>query len=242
MTSWFERDPEGENYRRVEARLEFPMLVASILFIPVIFGRFVTDLSPRSERQLLFTGAVLWLAFAFEYLLLLYLSPSRRAMIRTHKLGLLILLLPVLRPLEILRLAPAASGIRRALRTVGTVASRRGLRPYLVCTTGAIFIGAWFAVIFERDQPGATIDHYGDAVWWAFVTCTTVGYGDHFPVTGPGQIVAVVLMLIGIGALSLLTASIAALFVDDEAEDDTDQITERLDRIEALLRAQQEPG
>ncbi len=236
MTAWFHRDPDGETYRRVEQRLEFPMVILSLLFIPVILGPLVGNLSSRSESQLFLTGAVLWIAFAVEFLWLLYLAPSRGRFVRTHKLEFLILLLPILRPLQILRLAPAASGIRRAMRTLGRVTGRPGMRSYFVCTTGAIFVGAWFALIFERDQDGATISGYGDSLWWAFVTCTTVGYGDHFPVTGPGQVVAVVLMLIGIGGLSLLTASVAALFVDDEAEDTTDDITDRLDRIEALLR------
>jgi len=55
-------------------------------------------------------------------------------------------------------------------------------------------------------QPGSTIDNYQDGRWWALVTCTTVGYGDHFPLTGGGRIVAVVLMIVGIAVLSMLTA------------------------------------
>lgn len=237
MTSWFHRDLDGVTFRRVEQRLEFPMLILSMLFVPVIVGPLVADLSTRAANQLLFTGTILWVGFAAEFLWLLYLAPSRRGFVRTHKLEFLILLLPVLRPLQIVRLAPAASGFRRAMGTVGKVTGRPGMRSYFVCTVGAIVVGAWFALIFELDQDGATIGGYDDALWWAFVTCTTVGYGDHYPVTGPGQVVAVVLMLIGIGGLSLLTASVAALFVDDDDVDHrVKDITARLDRIEALLR------
>ena len=237
MSSWFRRDPEGVTYHRVEQRLEIPMVILSLLFIPVIVGPLVADLSPRSDDQLLLTGVVLWAAFALEFLWLLYLSPSRGGFVRTHKLELLIVLLPVLRPLQVLRLAPAASGVRRVLHTVGRVTGRPGLRSYLLCTAGAMFVGAWFALIFERGQDGATIENYGDAIWWSFVTCTTVGYGDHYPVTGSGQVVAVFLMLIGIGGLSLLTASVAALFVDDdEADHRVAELTAHLERIEALLR------
>ena len=67
------------------------------------------------------------------------------------------------------------------------------------------------------------------------MTCTTVGYGDHFPVTAGGQIVAVVLMIIGIAGISLLTASVAALFVDEDEQQDITAIREQLNRIEALL-------
>ena len=90
---------------------------------------------------------------------------------------------------------------------------------------------------FEHEQPGASIQDYSDALWWAFVTCTTVGYGDHFPVTTGGQIVAAVLMLLGIAGLSLLTASIAAMFVEEDDEDEMHEIRAQLDRIEAKLES-----
>ena len=235
MRDLFRRDPDGESYRGVERLLEGPMLIASLLFIPVILGSFA-DLSDRSQDQLFLTGALLWIFFAIEFLWLLYLAPSRREMVRTHKLDLLILLIPVLRPFQILRLAPAASAVRRTLRSVTEVVGRPGIPQYFMATVTAIFVGAWFALIFERGQDGASIDDFGTALWWSFVTVTTVGYGDHFPATGPGQVVAVVLMIVGIGGISLITASVAALFIDDEVEDGTNEITERLDRIEALLR------
>lgn len=240
MRELFHRDADGETYRRVERLLEGPMLIASLLFIPVIIGPFVADLPQRSTDQLFLTGALLWLAFAIEFLWLLYLAPSRSEMVRTHKLDLLVLLIPVLRPLQILRLAPAASAVRRTLKSATEVVGRPGIPQYFLGTVVGIFIGGWFALIFERGQPGSTIDDFGTALWWSFVTVTTVGYGDHFPATGPGQVVAVFLMIVGIGGISLLTASVAALFIDDEVEDGTEEITERLDRIEALLREQRD--
>ena len=70
------------------------------------------------------------------------------------------------------------------------------------------------------------------------MTCTTVGYGDHFPITTGGRIVAVTLMMIGIAGLSVLTASIAALFVKEDEEPTMAELREQLDRIEALLGSQ----
>ncbi|MEO0493112.1 MAG: potassium channel family protein [Actinomycetota bacterium] len=240
MRELFGRDADGESYRRVERLLEGPMLILSLLFIPVIVGPFVADLSPRSQDQLLATGVVLWVGFAIEFLWLLYLAPSRREMVRTHKLDLLVLLLPVLRPLQILRLAPAASAVRRTFRSVTEVVGRPGIPQYFLATLTAIGVGAWFGLLFERGQEGASLDDFGTALWWSFVTVTTVGYGDHFPVTGAGQVVAVVLMIVGIGGISLITASVAAVFIDDEVEEETDEIAARLDRIEALLRERTE--
>ncbi|MEM9520260.1 MAG: ion channel [Actinomycetota bacterium] len=241
MKELFRRDADGETYRRVERLLEGPMLISSLLFIPVIVGPFIADLPQRSQDQLFATGVVLWCGFALEFLWLLFLAPSRREMIRTHKLDLMIVLIPILRPLQILRLAPAASAVRRTFRSTLLVVGRPGIPQYFLATFVGIIVGAWFGLIFERGQPGATIDDFGTALWWSFVTVTTVGYGDHFPATGPGQVVAVVLMIVGIGGISLLTASVAALFIDDEVEEETDAIAARLDRIEALLRERTEP-
>jgi voltage-gated potassium channel len=71
-------------------------------------------------------------------------------------------------------------------------------------------------------------------------TITTVGYGDRFPMSSPGRAVAVVLMIAGIAMFGVITATIAAYFVEQQAEEDVagrlDQIMERLDRIEAGLR------
>ena len=54
----------------------------------------------------------------------------------------------------------------------------------------------------ERASPDANIVTFGDAIWWAFVTITTVGYGDYYPVTTPGRVVAVLLMAGGVAVLS----------------------------------------
>ena len=88
---------------------------------------------------------------------------------------------------------------------------------------------------FEQRAPGATIHNYGDALWWALVTVTTVGYGDKFPLTAGGRGVAVVLMLTGIGLIGALTATVASFFVDESANRDQQRLEERLDRIEMML-------
>jgi voltage-gated potassium channel Kch len=67
----------------------------------------------------------------------------------------------------------------------------------------------------RRRKRGETVKTAGDALWWAIVTVTTVGYGDVSPATAEGRLIAVALMLIGIGVISALTATIASFFVED---------------------------
>jgi voltage-gated potassium channel len=67
-------------------------------------------------------------------------------------------------------------------------------------------IGVYLA---ERGNPGANITRLGDALWWAVVTIATVGYGDYYPVTTLGRIIAVFVMLSGIGIFVLLVSSLS---------------------------------
>ncbi len=220
------------------------MFVLGLLFIPILLGPAASDLSDEAQRAFEWGGWAIWTAFVIEYLWLLYLAPDRREMVRTHKLDLVIVLVPFLRPLRFLRvvrLATAATGMGRAIAALRRIGGRPGFQPFFATVAGVVVIGAALALAFEHEQPGSSIQDFGDALWWSVVTCTTVGYGDHFPVTGGGRAVAVTLMIVGIAGLSVLTASIAALFVDqdDEAhEPDLATLTAQLDRIEAMLNAQ----
>jgi voltage-gated potassium channel len=70
---------------------------------------------------------------------------------------------------------------------------------------------------FETD-PNSNIKTAGDAIWWAYVTMTTVGYGDKYPVTTEGRIVAAVLMTVGVGLFGTFTAYVSSWFVKDNAK------------------------
>ena len=72
----------------------------------------------------------------------------------------------------------------------------------------------------ERSAPGSTILTFEDAFWWSLVTVTTVGYGDSFPVTSDGRGVAILLMFVGIGLFSTLTAILAAWVVEGNRNPD----------------------
>jgi voltage-gated potassium channel len=76
-------------------------------------------------------------------------------------------------------------------------------------------------------------DSLWDSTWWAVVTVTTVGYGDVYPTTVQGRLVGIVLMFVGIGFLSLLTASIASRFVREERTDEHAELMEALRQLQA---------
>jgi voltage-gated potassium channel len=72
-----------------------------------------------------------------------------------------------------------------------------------------IFVGAFGVFLAESGHAGANITHYGDAVWWAVVTIATVGYGDYYPVTAVGRIIAIFMMVSGVGIFALMVATFA---------------------------------
>lgn len=241
LRTYVTRDPAGEHYRMVERKLEPVMLLLSILFVPILFGPLLADLSEEATRGMLVANAVIWLAFAVEFVWLLALAPDRKAMLRTHKLELVVVVAPFLRPLSFIRLArlaTMASGVGRGVAALRRIVGRPGIQPFFLATAVVIVSGAALALAFEHEQPGASMTGFGDALWWAVVTTTTVGYGDEFPVTAGGKTIAVFLMLVGISSLSMITASVAALFVDQDEEAGHHEVREiraQLDRIESLL-------
>jgi voltage-gated potassium channel len=94
----------------------------------------------------------------------------------------------------------------------------------------------------ERDAPNATITNFGDALWWAVTTITTVGYGDRYPVTTEGRLIAGALMVAGIALVGVITASLASWFVQRigemaSAEEQTQATVDALlDEVRALRR------
>ena len=88
---------------------------------------------------------------------------------------------------------------------------RRGTAFVLACLLVAVVGGGTLTFIAEHNHAGSQITSLGDSYWWALVTMTTVGYGDYAPITPLGRGVAGFLMIFGIAALSITTASVATL-------------------------------
>ena len=92
------------------------------------------------------------------------------------------------------------------------------------------FVAALAVLDAERDAPDASITTFGDALWWTITTISTVGYGDRYPVTVQGRVVAGALMVAGIALLGVVTASIASWFVESVRANDRET-----ERVEAQL-------
>lgn len=217
------------------------MTVLAVLWLPVLVVPVVTRIPAQAADALNTVDYLVWAAFVAEYLIKLYLSPSRWRFIRSHVIDLVVIVVPVLRPLRVLRLLRIVS-LSRAGLTMAVVLKRardllthHGLHFVLLAVLAIILVGAELELTFEQHAAGGNIHNYGDALWWAIVTVTSVGYGDKYPVTAAGRGVAVVLMLTGIGLVGVLSATVASYFVGQRASKDMTDLHQRLDRIEAAL-------
>jgi voltage-gated potassium channel len=157
---------------------------------------------------------IIWAVFVVDYLVRFAFSGDRRAFMRRNVLDL-VAIMPAdwfraaraLRLLRILRLLRATAVLWRVSATVRAILGTNALGWVLMATSVVVLLGAG-AVMVAEPQMG----DFGDALWWAIVTSTTVGYGDLAPATIVGRLVAVVLMVVGIGALGMITGSIATHF------------------------------
>jgi voltage-gated potassium channel len=204
-----------QHLTQLQRRLEGPLTIASLIFLVDYAWSVLANPSGASS----FWGTIVliaaWLAFLADYLLRLYLADRRWHWIWTHFFDLLVVLLPLLRPIRLLRAATLLSVFQR---TAGTAIRARVIIYVAGASALLIFIASLAVLDSERDARGANIVTFGDSVWWAFVTIATVGYGDYFPVTPGGRIVAVALMLGGITLVGVTTATLSSWIVDRVAD------------------------
>ena len=199
-----------------ERRTATPLLVLAVLFLFLLTVPVVDRHLPRVARDGLRVADVLiWLAFTVDYVVRLRLVVQRKRLVLSHLPDLAMIALPALRPLRILRLMSLTHSMAR--RSAGTVLVDTS-RAVAASAVLVVYLGAVGVLDSERDAHGANITSFGDALWWASTTITTVGYGDRYPVTTQGRVIAVGLMIVGIGLLGLLTAGFAAWFVRQATE------------------------
>jgi voltage-gated potassium channel len=239
------RLPGEDRYQRLAGP---PLAALGLVFLAVYALPILKpDLSPSYQTACSTISLVVWIVFVVDYVARLAMAGERLQFVRRHWLDLLIIALPMLRPLRAVR---GLVGLR-AISHGGSPFTRRHVVAAVTATVAAGGIVAALAMLdAERANPRANIKTYGDALWWALSTMTTVGYGDRYPVTGEGRLVAAALMVAGVALLGVITASLASWFVERVGQATrTEQATlvavralrDELDAIRQELRAANAP-
>jgi voltage-gated potassium channel len=200
-----------ERVQRWERRAEVPLLLLAIAFLVAYAWPVIDPRLDHGTRAAFSTVSwAVWVAFAADFAIRLALARDRGTYALRHWYDVALIALPVLRPLRLLRLLALARVLNRSASgsLVGQVTT------YAVgVAVASVGLGALAILDAEQDAAGANIKTFGDALWWAATTVTTVGYGDRYPVTTTGRFVAVALMAVGIGFVGAVTASVAAFLV-----------------------------
>jgi voltage-gated potassium channel len=229
------RDRYNTFIERHEAAWELTFALLALFF--VVIGVWPLDPATANSPALVGLEWTITAVFAAEFVSRLGASYDRRSYLRGHWIDAVALIpvgrgLRLFRLVRLLRLVRAFAGIARALDTVERIANHRAL----------IWVGtAWVAVMVicsagffaAESDINPAIREPLDAVWWGITTMTTVGYGDVYPITHEGRLAGAVLMILGIGLYSAITATLTSQLVSKPA---LDPLSLRLRELSAARR------
>lgn len=217
------------------------MLLAALATIPLTFlegGQLDAHTAAIADWSI-------WAIFVVEYVAKVAFGGEALAYVKRNRIDLAVIIIsfPALPTLMGLARVARLARFFRLLRVVSVTARAVDALREVFVRRGVLF-AALFAVIvivggggcLALLEPNTVKGGFGDGVWWAIVTASTVGYGDIAPSTLVGRIIAIILMMTGVGLVSTLAASITSYFLESDSQNTQDELKQRLDRIEAMLQ------
>jgi voltage-gated potassium channel len=244
-------DGRRARLERIEHVLRIPMAGLGVAWavVGVIALTKTSDgLATTAAATTLF---VLWLVVVVEFAVRYIVVPDRKRYFASRRVEPIMVAVPLFQIWRVVGVERMTILVGEAVERFFAILRHRSLFRVLLAAVGLLFLGAWVVMLFESRVAGSNIHSYKDALWWGVVTVTTVGYGDRFPISDGGRAVAVILMMVGIGLIGVLTATVASFFVQEHTDANKDQlqaahadlgsrltdIDDRLGRLEAVLGA-----
>jgi voltage-gated potassium channel len=227
--------------------LEIFVLVLSVYVLGALFAQAALPLAPETHLLLDRIDFAVCLVFIFEFFIRLRRAPSKWGFLKWNwidllasvpafdllRWGRLVRLVKIVRILRAFRSAKVLVGFLFSNRARGTFAT-----VALISVVLTIFSS--IAVLNFEGEEASNIRTPSDALWWSFVTVTTVGYGDKYPVTPEGRLVGVVLMTAGAALFGTFTAYVASFFLEagqGKEKDDIQQLTGEIRQLRERLDA-----
>lgn len=226
-------DSTATRLRAWERATEWPLAGAAVVFLGTYAWEVLANAQGGAKNAAELVIDAVWALFGVDYLVRLALAPSRGRWFLHHLPDLAVIALPVLRPLRLLRLVTLVSIMQRSAGT-----ALRGRITLYTASSAAllIFTSALATLDAERNEPGSSIRTFGQALWWALTTITTIGYGDTFPVSTEGRFIAALLMIGGVALIGVVTATLASWIVSLVEEESAEQEAATQAQVTALQR------
>ena len=203
---------------RIEHVTKYPMALLGIAWLVIAVIVLTTDVNSSASTALVGTLFVLWAILLAEYVVRLVVTPDRRGYLKRRWVEPATVVVPPFQGWHVVGIERMSLLLHEGELRVESILKHHGLFRVLIAAAGTLLLGAWLVLLFEEHAKGSNIHDYPDALWWAIVTVTTVGYGDRYPVTEGGRVVAAVLMLVGIGLIGVLTATVASVFIKEHTD------------------------
>lgn len=196
--------------QRWESLSTIPLAFLALVYLGLYAFEVLGNQSEMILFDLILVSDIIWGIFIIDFVVRFVMHDDKILFLKRNVIELIGLILPFFRAFRMFRVVIAIGFLTRAAKSLqGRLNIYLGLiLPILIFTCS---LGVYEA---EHNAAGANITNYGDALWWAFVTITTIGYGDYYPVTFEGRTIAVLLMLSGLALVSVITVSFASWFLD----------------------------
>lgn len=210
--------------------LNLLILTLSIYVLVALMVDTFFKLPPEISKILNIVDNAICLVFLFDFSVRFYRAENKLKFMKWGWIDL-ISSIPTLnfmragRMLRLIRLLRILRAFRSTKHLVHHIFKRRtqGALTAAAIIAVLMIIFSSIAVLQVEDDPNSNIKTAEDAIWWAYVTITTVGYGDKFPVTTEGRIIAALLMTVGVGLFGTFTAYLASWFVDETKKEDNNE-------------------
>ena len=215
--------------QRWERLTEIPLILLGVIFLLSYTGQVLLSVDQETYDTLELLNILVWVVFAIDFGVRFLLVSNRFGWFARNLFDFLVIILPALRPLRLLRLATVVSIVHR---TTGAALRVRILT--LSGATAVLLIYVASLAVLDAERSEGTITTFGDALWWAIVTVTTVGYGDYFPVTATGKVIAVGLMAGGLVLVGIIVGTLSSWIVERVSADVEESVEDQLEEIRLL--------
>jgi len=235
-------DGEGHHHTNMSAGYHLVMLVLSLYAIAALAAEAAMRLDPQIRVVLSYADYSVCALFAADFCISLWRAPHRLRYLSTWGWLDLLSSVPVLsvarwgRVARVARVFRVLRGIKATKEISAVLLQQRARNTFLAVSLLALLlvVTCSIAILHFETAPESNIHTAADAVWWAFATITTVGYGDRYPVTPEGRVVAVVLMCAGVGLFGTFSGFVAAWFIHPDADSGGSEISKLRDEVATI--------